>query len=376
MKKALIVANLFGFIGFLWNDIHTLQDMGYKVDFAATPTRDSVAISEELAHNNMSFIPLHLSSKDPFSRENVKAFFELRRIIKTGNYDVVHCHTPIAGALARVAASSRRRKGKCVVIYTSHGFSFHEGASKKSWMVYYTLEELMSKFCDAIITINYEDYQNAQRMHCKKVYHINGVGFDSKKYITTTVDRDAYRSQIGVSKNALMILAIGELSERKNHQIIIKAMAKAKIPNSVFVICGNAVQGSGTYDELKALAEQSNVDLIFLGHRSDIPQICHCADIGVMPSTREGLGIASLEMLASGLPLVASNVQGIKDYMVDGKNGFMVSPYDVDGFSNALLKLADAKEREAMKENCIKSVAEFDNSISNQQMRAIYEELL
>jgi len=262
------------------------------------------------------------------------------------------------------------------VIYTSHGFYFHEGSGRKSWVLYYSIEKFMSLFSDAIITINEEDFKNAKKMFCKKVYHINGVGFDASKYRDVIVNKNEYRQVLGVPPDALMILAVGELSDRKNHQVIIKAMAKANIPNSVFAICGKAIQGEGTYDKLVNLANEHGVNIAFLGHRHDIPQVCHCADIGVLPSTREGLGIASLEMMASGLPLVTSNVHGIKDYMTDGVTGYMVSPYDVDGFAEALKKLSDSEVREKMRPNCIKVVENFDNSVSNKQMSDIYHEVL
>ena len=89
------------------------------------------------------------------------------------------------------------------------------------------------------------------------------------------------------------------------------------------------------------LADDHNVRFKMLGFRKDMPMIYHCADIGVLPSTREGLGMVGLQALAAGVPLVTSNVHGIVDYMVEGKTGYMVSPYDVSGFADAIKKLAD-----------------------------------
>lgn len=380
MKKALIVANLAGFIGtFLQNDIKILKSMGYEVHCAGNASNKNPEENERAFREfGTAFHQIDVDGKSPLSRSNMKALRQLRRLMKTEKFELVHCHTPIAGAIARVVAAPYRVGGgtRCRVIYTSHGFYFHEGSGKKSWILYYSIEKFMSLFSDAIITINEEDYKNAKKMFCKKVYHINGVGFDASKYRDVIVNKNEYRQVLGVPPDALMILAVGELSDRKNHQVVVKAMGKAGIPNAVFAVCGKAIKGQGTFDKLIALAEKENVNIMFLGHRADIPQVCHCADIGVLPSTREGLGMAGLEMLAAGLPLVTSNVHGIKDYMVDGVTGYMVSPYDVDGFSDALIKLSDSDVRERMKSECIRAVEQFDNSVSNQQMLNIYQELL
>lgn len=77
--------------------------------------------------------------------------------LKTNKYDLIHCHTPIVGILTRMAARKYRKTGT-TVIYTTHGFTFTDKSSKKNWIVYFTAEKLMSRFCDAIITINHEDY--------------------------------------------------------------------------------------------------------------------------------------------------------------------------------------------------------------------------
>lgn len=380
MKKALIISAMAGFTAtFLRNDIKILQSMGYEVDCAGDSSARGIetynAIFSEL---DAKFIQIDFDSKSPFSRKNLKAFQQIRRLLKEAQYDVIHCHTPIPGVLVRLAAAPRwlfsRNKPK--VIYTTHGFYFHRTSGKKSWLVYYTIEKLMSLLCDAIITINREDFANAKRMWAKRAYHINGVGFDSEKYKSTQIDRDAYRESLGIGKDDFVILATGELSDRKNHQVIVKAIAKLGMPNICFVICGKAVQGQGTYDKLTKMASDANVKLMLLGHRSDIPEICRCADIGAFPSNREGLGLSGLEMLSSGLPVVSSNVHGIMDYMKDGVNGYAISPYNVDGFAAAIARLMDANLRESMRQACIDSAAEFDNHVSHKQMRQIYSEIL
>lgn len=378
-KKALIVAALAGFIGgFLTNDIKILQEMGYEVHCAGN------AKNKDKNENEKFFISLgtifhqvDFSSKTPFSKESYCAFKQLKTLITEEKFDLIHCHTPIAGVITRIAVLPyRKRMADTTVIYTSHGFYFHKGSSKKTWLVYYTIEKIMSLFCDAIITINNEDYLTAKKMFCKKVYHINGVGCDTAKYRDACVDRIAYRKSLGVMPDQILILDIGELSIRKNHKVVIDAIAKLKNVNIVLLICGKAISGQGIYDSLKKTAEDKGVNVIFAGHRLDIPEICKCADFGVLASTREGLGMAGIEMMSAGLPLVTSNVHGIKDYMKDKETGFMCEPCDVDAFAAGIEKLCDPTMRNKMKSKCVESAKQFDMSISRRQMRAIYNELL
>ncbi len=377
MKKALIVTALARFTkSFLTNDIITLQNMGYEVHCASNIHHAGAECMPDYFETmNVVFHQIDFSSSKPLSLDTLKSYREIKNLLSNEYFDVIHCHTPIAGAITRYASRKQRKKGS-IVIYTTHGFYFHKFSSKKTWLVFHTIEDLMSRYCDSIITINKEDYENAKKMHCQKVFYIPGVGVDTKRFRDVVVNRDNYRKSVGVNEDQILILAVGELSHRKNHQIIVKALAKARIPNAVFMICGNAMTTANTKIELEQLAKKMSVDLRLMGLRDDIPQICKCADIGVMPSTREGLGLSGIEMLAAGLPVVASNVHGILDYIVDGEDGYLCNPYDEDAFAKSIKKLLDSNVRKAMSVKCVKMSEAFDVVYSRKAMQNIYLELL
>lgn len=376
-KKALIVTALAGFVrSFLTHDIQLLKSMGYEVHCAANKRHPGAeGIEDYFKENNVIFHQVGFSSNKPLSWETLDAYREIKKIINENHFDVVHSHTPIAGAVCRWACR-RQHKAGMKVIYTTHGFYFHKGSSKKSWLIFRNIEAYMSQYTDAIITINQEDYRNAKKMHCDKVYHINGVGVDTKRFRELEIDRSAYRESIGVSPNELMILSVGELSERKNQKVVLEALGQLNLSNLVFVHCGNAMNAAATTEKLKMIAKQNNIRMIFLGLRNDIPQICHCADIGTISSTREGLGLAGIEMLASGLPIVASRVHGILDYMQDGVNGYLADPYNVDEFSLGITRLIDTQKRNQMRLICQDSVLKFDKKVSYNQMCKIYDLIL
>ncbi len=377
MKKALIVTAVAGFIrGFLVSDIKILHSMGYEVHCAADGKNVGAdGIQEFFKGLNVIFHQIGFNSKNPFSKDTYTCYKTIDYLLKAENFDVIHAHTPIAGFITRFAANKYRRKGT-KVFYTSHGFYFHDKAPKKDWIIYYPLELLASAWSDAIITINNEDYHRAQKMCSKKVFHINGVGYDYNKFSTVEINKEAFRASIGVKPEDIMVLAAGELTDRKNHQVIIKALGKIHDPRFVFVLCGRAMQGTGTHDLLVSLAEENKVRLIMPGFRNDMPFFFHSSDIGVLPSKREGLGMAGIQSLAAGVPLLASNVHGIKDYMVEGKTGFMYDPDDVAGFAEGLKTLSDKQVRESMSADCIAMAQQFRQEVSTQQKMEIYSDLL
>ena len=278
------------------------------------------------------------TSRSPVSKGNVKAFKQLREVIKNGNYDVVHCHTPNASVITRLVCRKFRKKNGLKVFYTAHGFHFYKGAPRLNWMVYYPVERFCSRFTDKLITINKEDYELAKtKFMAKEVCYVPGVGINLSRFQNIEVDRAAKRREIGVPEDAFLLLSVGELNENKNHQIIIRAMAKLDNPSIHYAIAGTGDK----HDYLLSLASELGVSdqLHLLGYRKDIPELNCSADIFCFPSLREGLGLAAIEAMACGLPLVTSNIHGINDYSENGVTGYKCDRTDVDGFAFAISKL-------------------------------------
>lgn len=276
-------------------------------------------------------------SRSPFSTDNLKAYLQLKRLVRENHYDIVHCHTPNAAVMTRLACKGIRKNGT-KVIYTAHGFHFFKGAPRKNWLVYYPVEWLCAHWTDILITINKEDYTLAKKkMKAGKVKYVPGVGVDTKKYKNLKIDRKEKRTEIGIPEDAFFLLSVGELNDNKNHATIVKAIAKLHNPNIYYVIAGRG-SAEGT---LVRLAESEGIqnNFILLGYRDDIPDLNYAADVFCFPSKREGLGLGAVEAMLSGLPIVTSNVHGINDYSQDGVTGYKCAPMDVDGFAKAIDKL-------------------------------------
>lgn len=382
MKKVLIVASVVSFIEwfnkenveYLRNDfgceVHVACNFDYMDDTDEERTKtylDKIQAEGVVLHN------IHFA-RSPLSKDNIAAYSELKNIIDSQRFDLIHCHTPTASILTRLVARGARNNGS-VVMYTCHGFHFHNAAPKKNWMIYYPIEKFCSRFCDYIVTINKEDYNRAKTFHAKNVRYIPGVGVDISRIKNTKVDKRAYKKSIGLPEDCVMLLSVGEMIERKNHEVIIQALGKLQNKNIYYVICGKGPLKEHLENLAKELGLSENV--VFLGFRRDIPELCNTADISAFPSRIEGLGLAGIEAMAAGVPLVSSNVHGILDYVIDGKTGYACDPEDVDGFANAISKLAtDKKLRESMQEDCLKAVEPFELYNALRVMWDIYDEIL
>lgn len=382
MKKVLIVASVVSFIEWFnqENVEYLRQDLGCEVHIACnfkymedTDEERTLRYLDKLRAEGVALhnIPF---ARSPLSPRNLTAYRMLRNLIRSEDFDLIHCHTPAASMLTRLAARRERKKGT-VVMYSCHGFHFHNGSPCKNWLIYYPVEKALSRFCDYLVTINREDFKRAQSFHCKNVRYIPGVGVDVQKFRAASADRAAIRRDIGVSDDQTLVLSVGELIERKNHEVILRALGRLNDPKICF-----AVAGKGPLRErlLQIAREEGIADRFrLLGFRTDTAELYHAADICAFPSRIEGLGLAGVEALAAGIPLVSSNVHGILDYSKDGRTGYTVSPDDADGFARAIKTLADHPElRESMRENCFKAAEPFDKTNALNAMWSIYQEIL
>lgn len=380
MKKVLIVASVISFIEWfnkenveflraeLGCEVHIACNCDYMEDTDEERTQKylNLLVNEGVIVHNIHF------ARSPYNLSNIKAYKELKHIINEVHFDLIHTHTPAASIFTRFAARCARKKGS-IVMYTCHGFHFHNAAPKKNWLFYYPVEKWMSRYTDYIVTINKEDFERASTFHAKNVRYIPGVGVDIEKIKNAKVVKTDYKRSIGIPSDSIMILSIGEMIERKNHEIIIKALGKLNRDDIYYVICGKGP----LKEKLKKLSESLGVNSIFLGFRRDIPELCNTADISAFPSRIEGLGLAGIEAMAAGVPLVSSNVHGILDYVTDGKTGYACDPDDVDGFASAINKLASSKElRESMRASCLKAVEPFEINNALSVMWKIYKEIL
>ena len=311
--------------------------------------------------------------RNPLKPGNLKAYKELKHIIDEGEYDIIHCHTPVGAMLTRLAAKQARKQGT-KVFYTAHGFHFYKGAPAINWILYYPVEKWLSRYTDVLITINKEDYERAKTFKAGKVCYVPGVGIDLKKFNAGYVNKEQKRKEIGVSADDFVLLSVGELIPRKNHEVVIRALSVLKrldkLNHIEYVICGR-----GAYEaDLRKLAEELDVadHVHFLGYRNDISEICNCADLFVFMSHQEGLPVALMEAMACGLPAVCSNIRGNTDLIEDGVTGLLANNTPEEVAQSISKMKSDTALRNRVASAALQKIKQFDLSSVEDEMSKIY----
>lgn len=410
MKRVLFVTTISGFLPqFEKNDVKLLKQMGCQIHYASNFTNPIYAFDKtELEQNGVALHQIDIEKSPAKINKNIKAIKQLIKIIDENDIDIVHCHNPMGGVAARIAARAGKRKPK--VIYTAHGFHFYKGAPIMNWLLFYTAERFLARYTDIIVTINREDYIRAKKFRLKKngeVYLIHSVGVDKEKFAPRPELRETKRAELGIPADAFHIVTAAELNENKNQKAVIEAVAaltnKAKTDanayntnyagnadyvsntncidktnkthNIYYTICGKGPNEDKLRELIKAYGLENNVSL--LGYRTDMDEILQTADVFAFPSIREGLGVAAIEALMCNVPLIAADNRGTREYASDGNNG-IVCRYDaVDEFEEAIeLLYGNTAYRKRMADRCRESVKKFTIEEVEKTMTKVYTRAL
>lgn len=370
--KILYVTTISDTMIFFPEHIKMLQTQGNTVDLAANFDRPADSRVDALG-----CVQYHIPfSRSVCSRDNVKAYFEIKKLIREGNYDIIHTHTPNASAIVRLVCWKMRKQG-LRVFYTAHGFHFYKGAPVKNWLLFFPVEWVCARWTDVLITINREDYRLAKRwMRPGRVEYVPGVGIDTAKFRNVSVDTEKKRSELGLKNGDIMLLSVGEISARKNHKVVLQALNKIRDSRIHYVIVGTGPL-KPVYKKLVykfGLASQVH----FLGYRADVSELCKITDLYVFPSKQEGLPVALMEAMASGIPIICSNIRGNVDLIKE--RSCLFPPGDVNALVQCLKenlgtgkgdKIAASMEK-TVREN-YKRLEQYNIFYVLAKMKVIYE---
>ncbi len=368
MKKVLLTATVQSHISQFHKPlVEMLHEQGVEVHVAA---RDNLAEKNGLSLDFIDKVFDVPFARSPKNLSNIIAYKQLKKIIDEGEYDIVHCNTPMGGIVTRLAALKARRKGT-KVFYTAHGFHFYKGAPKKNWIFFYPIEKLFSKITDKVITITKEDYQLAiNKFHCT-IEHIHGVGANSRKfYVMSDYEKDEIKKELNISGNTKIILNVGELLPNKNQKSIISAMPQIiKEDHDVkLFIAGNGPEKEKLIHLIKSLNLEN--DVVLLGYTTELHKYMNICNVLVACSFREGLPVNLMEAMLCGKPIVASDNRGHRELVQDGVNGYIVGKEDAFGYAR---KVLDILCMESIKvENCLGFVEPFKQENVKEELREIY----
>lgn len=368
IKKILIVCTTDSMIwNFLIPHIYSLQERGYIVECACSKT--GFYFEEMECKHNITVHELHVV-RSPFNFNNIRAIYELVKIIKEGSFDNIFCHEPMGGVIGRVSA----KICGISVCYMAHGFHFYNGSSLASKLIYYPVEYLLSYVTDVLITINKEDYAASQKLHSKLNMLTHGIGVNTQKFQKDMSYQDFLNQEHSLTSDTIKILNVGELIKRKNHEVIIRALAM--LPNNYHLfIAGDGILKDNLYKLCLTLDIKDRVH--FLGFRKDIKKLCCSSDLFVFPSIQEGLSIALMEAMGCGLPVVASNIRGNNDLIIDKKGGILISKNEPKEYAKAILDIShDSDKRNNTAQFNKEYIKNFDIQVVEEELKQIYHGVL
>lgn len=275
--------------------------------------------------------------------KDIVALISLFLFITKGKYDIIHCHTSKGGFIGRFAA---RLAGSKIIVYSPHGDVFKGYFNNLVTNIFVMLERFAAPFTDNIITLSkkgaerFLEHGIGTRQQLKHIY--NGIDIISYKRTKTT--RAEKRIELGLGKDDFVCATVGRLVPVKGHQYLIEAIKKVvnKIPSAKFLFIGDGELMPDLLAQTKSLGLCKNI--FFLGARSDIAEILNCIDIFLLPSLNEGFGIVLVEAMAMKKPVIATNVGGVPEIVVNETTGILLSPKDPEAFSSAIIRLYDTPE--------------------------------
>ena len=320
---------------------------------AARDIGESIGISApgiyvvELEERGIRHIPLASSTRGADPLADLRAAIELWRVLRREKVDVLHTHNPKPGVYGRILG---RLAGVPIVVNTVHGLYATEDSHWLKRAVVYALEWVASKFSDAELIQNPEDFDLLanRRIVRRDKLKLLGNGVDLEKFHHSAQAEAEVRSELGVRDDQILVGLVARLVEEKGVPELVEA-AMSLDDRYVVAIAGprDRDKADGVSDELIEKGEEAGVR--FLGMRADADRLYSGLDMFVLPSHREGFPRAAMEAAATGVPVIATDIRGCRQVVDDGVSGILFPVGDVSALLAAIERIgSDPVLRESM----------------------------
>lgn len=284
---------------------------------------------KEIEQDGVIYKPVEINRS--IGLANLKTVINLIKVFRIEKPDVVHVHTPIAAVLGRIAAKIARVP---VIVYTAHGFYFHENMSKLTYSCCYLIEKTMGRyFTDLIFTQSQEDADVAIKGRFLDEKNIRCIsnGIDVQKAFNPSLKTDKElkmtRSEWNIRGEDVVLTFIGRLVEEKGILDLLEAIKLVNNKNLKVILIGDVIQGDRTKSELHQKLEyykKTLSNVFFVGNRKDIPDLLHMSDIFCLPSYREGMPRSIIEAMAMGNAVIATDIRGSREEVIENETGFLI----------------------------------------------------
>ncbi|MGI2327518.1 sugar transferase [Planococcus sp. YIM B11945] len=322
------------------------MEEGYEVHTACTDTGKFEELEAEGLQ--MAAIPIDRSIH-PI--KNVKTIIHLYKLIKKEQYDIVHVHTPVAALLGRIAA---KLAGTKHIIYTAHGFYFHDGMKKNEYRLFFGIEKFAAKWwTDWLLLQSREDYQLALderfKLTDRTIHLSNGVDIWNKfhKDQIAPEDLETVKKELEIQEGDVVFSFIGRLVQEKGIFELVEAFKQAaeEHPNIKLIVIGGLTKTERDQESYGKLVEQmEHPGIKALGFREDIPLLMALSDAYILPSHREGLPRSIIEAMAMEKPIIATDIRGCREQVFPWQNGLLVEKENAVQLAESIKLLAKDEE--------------------------------
>lgn len=321
-------------------------------------------VSDYLEHMGVSYTEIPDLVRPIRLFQDIKAFMQIRRALQKLKPDVLSCHSSKAGLLGRLAARSLGIK----VVFTAHGWAFTEGVPAKKRIIYKWIEKIGSWFSDHIITVSEYDRDLALTYNVVKPKKITVIH-------NGMPDRPLQDKSERASEAPVRLMMVARFGPQKDHALLVRALREIKELNwNLYLI------GGGDDLEIRHQVQSTGLEgrVNFLGEREDVPDMLEQADIYLLISHWEGFPRSILEAMRAGLPVIASDVAGVKESVIDKENGYLVRKGDKESLVFALRTLILDQEQQCRMGQVSRErfVSEFTFPVMAEKTVSIYQQLV
>lgn len=385
-KSVIMIASTASMIWhFNKRNIKSLIQRGYRVhvaanfkEYGAMSASENENLKKWLNDNNVKWHQVDFGRRLGTISGNIKSIRQLNRFFSTNEFDFSHVHSPLGSIIGRLVSKFH----KVDSIYTCHGFHFFPGGPISGWLVFYPLEWVFALLTHTVVVINSEDEMLANEMPYKRVERIFGNGTKVRQSFEVIEsdkirNRQSVRKELELCDDDFVILSVGELSVRKNHIVVLKALEVLKRQGikPKYLIAGVGSNREYLVNKIEELGLDGQVSL--LGFRTDIRNLNHASDLFVFPSLREGLGIAGLDAVSDGLYILGSKYGGIKDYVFDETIGQLIDPNDIEKLAQSIKTRIENRHQNGPISSAVKTgLLQFDEQQTDEKMRNVYRSIL
>ena len=308
-----------------------LKKNGYDVDVISGEGDQLKEYLDKSSINNIKIDSL-IRSINPI--KDFKALFQLVKIIKKNNYDIVHCHSSKAGLLGRIAA---KIAGVKCIVFTAHGFVFNEPMSSIKKRIYIIAEKFAAHFGHKVITVSQKDYNTALQYNIttkeKLVYIPNAL---EKSEPLNIEEKSKLHKELHIDEKCITIGCVANFFETKGYVYLIEALNRLNKEGYPFqaLLIGNGPK----FEEIKEMAINDK-NIRFLGFRDDAEKLINIFDVFVLASIKEGMPYVILEAMGKGIPVLCTKVGALTDIIKHKENGFIVDPANSDALYEYLKEI-------------------------------------